>query len=132
MHNALKDLPVFDPEDFKAKTADWKKIVASSPPGGKRIVIEWSVGRGPNCFVYPAGARGAGINLTASAHAPGSDERWADFLEFEFVPQVVRALTDDGFTPQVICADLRPIQVMRQRRRAIESIAREKTGAGAH
>jgi len=132
MHKALKDLPVFDPATFRGRTADWKKIVQGAPAGGHRVVIEWGVMRGPNCFVYPATRRGLGINLMANVAHAESDERWADYLEFEYVPQVVKALLDDGMNPQVICVDLRPIQIQRERRRAIEAAARAKSGVAAH
>lgn len=132
MHGALHNLPVFDAEAFKAKAADWKRTVGSAGPGGNRIVIEWGVGRGPNCFVYPATKRSQGISLVAADSRGQSDERYADFLEWEYVPQVVAALKADGLNPQVICVDLRPLQIQRERRRAIDAKAREKTGAAAH
>ena len=131
MHKTLSDLPVFDADRFTAKTADWKKIVARAKPGGGRILVEWSVGRGPNCFIYPACDRASGISLTQDTPHTQSDERWADFLEDEFLPKVVAALKAEGFAPTVVCADLRPVQVMRARRRALETAARLKTGASS-
>jgi hypothetical protein len=131
MHKALQNLPVFDPEGFRTQTAGWKEIVRAAGPGGGRIVVEWGVGRGPNVFVYPATKRAAGIHLVSAASNGQSDERWADFLEFEYLPKVVDALKTDGHNPQVNCVDLRPLQVQRARRRTIEANAREKTGAAA-
>lgn len=132
MHASLNNLPVFDSATFKADIAPWKKIVAGAKPGGDRILVEWGVSRGPNCFVYPAGTRASGISLTKNTPHIHSDERWADFLEDEFIPHVVRALNEDGFKPTVVCADLRPVQVMRARRRATEALARVKTGLLPH
>jgi hypothetical protein len=132
MHKALSDLPVFDPATFRGRTADWKKIIQAAATGGNRVVIEWGIMRGPNCFVYPATRRGLGINLMAAVPHNESDERWADYLEFEYLPQVLKALQDDGLNPQVICVDLRPIQIQRGRRRAIEVAARAKSGVAAH
>ena len=131
MEKALKGLPVLDHDALHARADGWRKIVQSAGPGGNRVVIEWLVNRGPNCFVFPAGKRAEGVNVTAHASHRQSDERWADFLEFDFIPQVEAALKDLGFTPQVICADLRPVQIMRQRRRTIEALAHAKTG-GLH
>jgi len=131
MHKALKDLPLFDPAAFREQTADWKQIAANATPGGQRVVVEWSTGRGPNCFVYPATERSAGIHLCKANSHGASDERYADFLEFEFVPRIVESLASDGHKPQVICVDLRPLQVQRTRRRAIEAVAEAKSGAAA-
>lgn len=132
MHAALKDVPIFDAADFRGRTADWKKLLDSAPVGRKRTVIEWGVGRGPNCFVYPAPRRALGVHLAQGGTQTGSDERWADFLEFEFVPQIVAALKEDGLFPQAICVDQRPIQIMRQRRREQEAFARSRAGEAAH
>ena len=129
MHKALHNLPVFDRDAFTSTTESWKKALKGAGPGGNRVVVEWSTSRGPSCFVYPAGKRSAGVNLTASVPHTQSDERWADFLEHEFIPPVVAALQDEGFpTIQVNCVDLRPVQTMRARRRVIEAVAEARTG----
>jgi hypothetical protein len=127
MHKALHDLPNLETKTLLQKAAGWKPLLASGP-GLNRIVVEWSVGRGPNCFAYPAADRSQGINLTSGVTSTQSDERYADFLEFDFVPKVVAALQETGTPVQVNCVDLKPIQTQRTRRRAIEAAGREKLG----
>lgn len=131
MHKPLKDLPTFHAEEFASKTAGWKQLLGNAGPGGKRVVVEWSTGRGPNCFVYPATQRAAGFNLVEFKNHSDNDERYADYLEFDLIPQAVEALKGQGLTPQVICVDLRPLQVQRARRRALAAAAHAKTGTAA-
>lgn len=126
MRKALSQTPSFDPDAFLWRIRDWKALLAG--PGNNRVVVEWCVTNGPKCFVYPAAQRPAGFDICADAPHDTSDERWADWLEFQFVPQVVSTLEGDGFPVQVICADQRPVQIMRQRRRNLEQIAHERTG----
>ena len=129
-HKPLQNLPVFDASVFASLVVPWKAR-KSAVPGSDRIVVEWGVQKAASVFVYPAGDRGVGVQLVETR--PGqSDERWADFLEYQFVPQVVQATTENGLRPQVICVDLRPIQIQRERRRQLERIAHEKTGGDAH
>ena len=130
MHKALTGLPTLDPDSFAWRVRDWRPLMAG--PGNDRVVVEWCVTSGPKVFVYPAARRAAGFDLAEGASRTHSDERWADFLEFTFVPQVVAALQEAGYKPQVVCADQRPVQTMRQRRREIEARSREKTGAAPH
>lgn len=133
MHKALHNLPVFDRAGFSETANGWKTALKGAGPGGNRMIVEWSTSRGPSCFVFPAAKRGTGINLTSSVPHTQSDERWADFLEHEFIPPVVQALKDEGFASvQVNCVDLRPVQAMRARRRTIESVAQARTGDLAH
>lgn len=127
MHKALNNLPTLDTKALAAKAASWQPLLQSGP-GLNRIVVEWSVGKGPNCFVYPAADRSEGINLTAGVTAGQSDERYADFLEYEFVPTVVAALQQSGVPVQVNCVDLRPVQTQRARRRVIEAAGKAKLG----
>jgi|GEM_PF-654830 hypothetical protein len=129
MQKALRNQPTFEPGRFSERVAPWKSL--SGGPGSNRVVVEWSVGKGPSVFVYPAARRAEGFDLLEGLGAHQSDERWADFLEFEYVPQVVEALKSGGHNPQVICVDLRPVQTMRARRRALEAAAREKAGGVA-
>ena len=124
MEKPLKNTPVFDDGEFRPRSREW--------PARSRIIIEWSTGTGPHCYVYPAGNRSAGVVMTRNTGETGNDERWADFLEFELVPRIVESLERDDFRPDVICVDLRPLQVQRARRRQIEAAARAKAGAGAH
>jgi len=131
MLKALHDVPTLDTATFRRRVAGWKPLL-SSGPGLNRIVVEWGVIKGPNVFVYPAADRAQGVNLTAGSAGKQSDERWADFLEFQFVPQVVEALKAESVPVQVNCVDLRPVQTQRARRRAIEAAGHAKTGDGHH
>lgn len=127
MHKPLANLPVFNAADFRTRTAAWKGLPTA--PGQDRVVIEWSTGTGPRCFAYPAADRARGVNLLEGAVQTQSDERWADFLEYELVPKIVAAVeSEGGHRPQVICVDLRPLQVQRARRRTIEAAAKAKSG----
>lgn len=132
MQKALENVPVLDPEELRAKTVGWKDILKAAGPGGNRVVIEWNVQRGPNVFLYPATKRAAGVQLVAASQHAHSDERWADYLEYDYLPKLVDAVKGDGMNPQLICVDLRPLQIQRARRRAIEQNARAKTGEAAH
>jgi hypothetical protein len=126
MQKALKDTPTFDPETLRGPLDAWKSS------GAPRVFVEWSTFAGPNVFVYPAGDRGRGVRLVDGGDATGNDERWADFLEFEYLPPVTEELERAGFTPDVRCVDLRPLVVQRARRRQIEAAARAKAGTAAH
>jgi hypothetical protein len=128
MHKPLSNFPVLDTPGFTARLAEWQPILAKAQSGMNRVVIEWDVIQGPRCFVYPAGQRALGVDLCADGVTRKSDERWADFLEYQFVPSVADAVTHHGLNPQVICVDLRPVQIQRQRRRALEATAHAKTG----
>lgn len=121
MHKALTGLPTFDADAFLWRIRDWKPLLAG--PGNNRIVVEWCTNLGPKCFVYPAARRAVGFDLAAGSGDGHTDERWADFLEFTYVPQVVAALQGAGLPAQVICADQRPIQIQRERRRARDGAA---------
>jgi hypothetical protein len=135
MHKALTNLPVLDETAFAAKIEGWKRTIQTAKPGYGKVVVEWNVAKGPTCLVFPMGLRHLAVNLSENANrgqGGQSDERWADFLEFEFVPKVVTALQTAGVAYQVICTDQRPIQVMRQKRRALEHAAAEKSGISAH
>ena len=127
MHKALGNKPVFDTQKSLGQMQEWKALPA--PPGMDRIVVEWCITYGPKVFVYPAVKRIVGFD-TCEGYGDGtSDERWADFLESEYIPQVVSALEGAGYRVQTVCADQRPIQTMRQRRREIEKLAASR---GAH
>ncbi|MBC8102281.1 MAG: hypothetical protein H7Z41_06815 [Cytophagales bacterium] len=127
MHKALSNLPVLDTAGLRQKTGAWASLLAAGP-GLNRVVVEWSVSKGPNCFVYPAGDRAQGFDATSGVVSTQSDERYADFLEFDFVPQVVATLRSENVPVQVNCVDLRPIQTQRARRRVLEAAAKVKTG----
>jgi hypothetical protein len=118
MQKALTNKPVFDKRELLLTARAWKDLPVA--PGQNRTVVEWGVGRGPSVYVYPAAKRTAGVSVAQLATS-GSDERWADFLEYEFVPEVVEALSEAGHTPHVLCVDQRPILIQRERRRAMEA-----------
>ena len=124
----LQNLPPFDRAAFEKLTGGWQGMATT--PGSDRVVVEWSVNRGARCFVYPAAKRAAGQNLTETLGAKDTDERYADWLEFDYVPQVVDAATALGLHPQVICVDLRPVQVQRARRRQLAATALTKVTMG--
>ena len=127
MHKALSNKPVFDSEKALWRMREWKALPA--PVGMNRVVVEWCVTYGPKVFIYPAFKRIIGFDTCEGSGDSTSDERWADLLEFEYVPQVVKALEGAGYRVQTICADQRPIQTMRQRRRDTEKLAASR---GAH
>lgn len=127
MHKALTNKPVLEVEKLLWRVREWKTLPA--PPGMDRFVVEWCVTYGPKVYLYPAAKRLIGFNLCEGFGDGTSDERWADFLEFEYVPQVVKALEGAGYRVQVICADQRPIQSMRQRRR---ETAKLSAARGSH
>ena len=114
MHAPLRNLPEFSAPAFLARIAAWRKLPVT--PGQDRVVIEWGIGLGPKVIVYPAASRAAGFNLLEGVAAPANDERWADFLEQVYVPQIVEAIEGMGGRAQAICVDQRPIQTMRARR----------------
>lgn len=116
MHAPLNNLPTFHADAFLARIASWRKL--KTTPGQDRVVIEWGIGVGPKVIVYPPASREMGFNLLAETAGAANDERWADFLEATYLPQVAKAVKDAGQTPQVICIDQRPIQAMRVRRRS--------------
>lgn len=132
MLKPLSNLPTFDPIAFRGKTADWRRILENAPTGMNRVVVEWNVGRGPSCFIYPASKRHLGFDLCADGTNRTSDERWADFLELDFVPKVVKTLSENGLNPQTICTDQRPIQVMRERRRKQNDYGHSRTDHAHH
>ncbi len=126
MHKPLQGTPPFNEIEFRNRAGNW--LMAQSTTPNQRVVVEWSTMHGPSVYVYPPGDRVAGFNVTEEVKGTSSDERWADFLEYEFVPKVVRALEADGYKPQVVCVDLRPLQVQRARRREIEAAGKAKAG----
>ena len=130
MHKALTNKPVFEVEKTLWRIREWKTLPA--PPGMDRIVVEWCVTYGPKVFVYPAVKRLIGYDLCEGSGDGTSDERWADFLEHEYVPRVASALEAAGYRVQVICADQRPLQTMRQRRREQETLAAARGSHHGH
>lgn len=127
MEKPLKNTPVFQEKEFRTRIGGWKQ---GEP--GRRVIVEWSTGTGPNVFVYPAGERAFGIRLIDGVEAAANDERWADFIEFQFLPPVIAVLESENFRPEMICVDLSPLIVQRARRRQIEAAARAKSGVAAH
>ena len=121
MHKALDNKPTLDAhltQNLVKASREWKLLPTG--PGLDRTVIEWGTGKGPNVYVFPAADRTAGLSVV-QIKTSGSDERWADCLEFEFVPELTQFLAGLGLKPQVICVDQRPILIMRERRRSLET-----------
>lgn len=131
MLKQLQNKPTFDAAALREQIRDWKPAAAAGDDL-QRVVIEWSTGTGPHCYVYVPGKRPGGIKLVGGGDHTGSDERWADFLEYEYVPQVADAVEAEGFAPHVICVDLRPLVIQRERRRTIAAAAHAKSGVAAH
>ncbi len=125
----LQNLPAFDKAAFEILAGGWRNM--SGAPGSNRTVIEWNISTGARCFVYPATDRKAGQNLLATLGANDTDERYADWLEFDYVPQVVDAANALELNPQVICTDLRPLQIQRARRRQLAQAAKAKVAGSA-
>ncbi len=124
MERKLHQEPQFDMETLRAKCDAWKAHDAS------KVIIEWSTGTGPTLFYYPAGERSQGIKWTAAVETYNYNEVYADFVEHKLIPQLSDAIQERGLTATVLCVDLQPLQIQRQRRRQIERT--QAAGAGAH
>lgn len=124
MHTAFTPPPTFPQQAFRARISSWKRLL--NQPGADRIIIEWGIGLGVKVIVYPAGSRSHGFTLLENVPVPANDERWADYLEETYLPQVAETVDSVGIQAQIICVDQRPIQIMRARRRAQEKVAHER------
>ena len=124
MERKLHQEPQFDMETLRLKCDAWKAHSAS------KVVIEWSTGTGPTLFYYPAGERSQGVKWTAAVETYNYNEVYADFVEHKLIPSLREVIHARGLTETVLCVDLQPLQIQRQRRR---QIARgEAAGAGHH
>jgi hypothetical protein len=114
MERKLHHLPVFETDTLREKCALWKSNGITS------VVLEWSTGIGPTVFYYPAGARRFGVKWTVPVETYGYNEMYADFLDHTLMPSLTPIVENAGLRPTVLCVDLQPLQVQRQRRRQIE------------
>ena len=122
MERKLHQEPQFDMETLRARCDAWKAH------GASKVIIEWSTGTGPNVFYYPAGERSQGVKWTAAVETYNYNEVYADFVEHKLIPQLCEVIQECGLAGTVLCVDLQPLQIQRQRRR---QIARGET-AGRH
>jgi hypothetical protein len=123
MERKLHDEPQFDMETLRVKCDAWKAH------GASKVVLEWSTGIGPNLFYYPAGERGAGVKWTVAVETYNYNEIYADFIEQTLVPRLREVIHARGLAETVMCVDLQPLQIQRQRRRQIE---RTQTASAGH
>lgn len=124
MERKLHQEPQFDMETLRAKCDAWKAHDAS------KVIIEWSTGTGPTLFYYPAGERSQGVKWTAAVETYNYNEVYADFVEHKLIPQLRELIQECGLAATVLCVDLQPLQIQRQRRRQIERT--QAATAGAH
>lgn len=113
-------LPQLDGNALRWRVRSWEPFLSVSP-ATNRVIVEWSTGLGPKVFLYPMGNRAAGVHLveTPPVQASNTGEAWADYLEFEYVPYIAYHLDGTGVRVDVQCADQKPVQIMRARRRAL-------------
>ncbi len=123
MERKLHQEPQFDLETLRVKCDAWKSHEAA------KVVIEWSTGTGPTVFYYPAGQRGQGVNWTAAVETNNYNEVYADFIEHKLIPKIREVIHARGLAETVLCVDLQPLQIQRQRRRRIE---RAQTALSGH
>jgi hypothetical protein len=123
MDRKLHHEPAYDFETLRQKVDDW------ATHGAKRAVIEWSTGTGPVVFCYPGAERAFGFKATFAVETFNYNEVYADYIEHTLVPKVREVVQSRGMECTVLCVDLQPLQVQRQRRRQIERV---QTAAGGH
>jgi hypothetical protein len=113
-------LPPIDGNALRWRVRSWETFLTVSPLNN-RVIVEWSTGLGPKVFLYPVGNRAAGVHLveTPQVQASSTGEAWADYLEFEYVPYIAYHLDGTGVRVDIQCADQKPVQKMRERRRLI-------------
>ena len=125
MERKLHEEPQFDMDTLREKCEAWKAHDAA------KIFIEWSTGTGPNVFYYPAGERGQGVKWTVAVETYNYNEVYADFVDHTLIPRLKDVIQSIGLTATVMCVDLQPLQIQRQRRRQIERSQAAATGAAA-
>jgi hypothetical protein len=113
-------LPPIDGNALRWRVRSWEPFLTASPLNN-RVVVEWSTGLGPKVFLYPVGNRAAGVHLveTPQVQASNTGEAWADYLEFDYVPYIAYHLDGSSVRVDVQCADQKPVQKMRERRRLL-------------
>lgn len=114
MQHKLLEEPTFEFEPFLASVSAWKAS------GATEVVVEWSTGIAPVIFYFPAAKRSYGKKWSVEVSPDGYSELYADLIEYKMLPKVIEALKQLGLAVSVRCVDLQPLQVQRQRRRAID------------
>ena len=122
MERKLHEEPHFDLDTLREKCRAWKEN------GATKVILEWSTGTGPNVFYFPAGERGQGVKWTVAVETYNYNEIYADFVEHTLIPRLKDAVTESGLGLTVMCVDLQPLQIQRQRRRQIERAQTAATG----
>lgn len=122
MERKLHQEPAFDLDTLRQKLDLWKQN------GVSRVIIEWSTGTGPTVFYYPAGERRHGVKWTVAVETYNYNEVYADFIEHTLIPRLTETIASRQLTSSVLCVDLQPLQVQRQRRHQLERLQ----GAGTH
>lgn len=114
-------LPPIDGNSLRWRVRSWEPFLMASQTSN-RVIVEWSTGLGPKVFIYPMGNRAVGVHLveTPPVQSSSTGEAWADYLEYEYVPYIAYHLDGTGVRVDVQCADQKPVQIMRERRRAIK------------
>ena len=116
MERKLTHEPAFDMDTLRRKCDLWKSN------GIRSLVLEWSTGTGPTVYYYPAGERRYGVKWTVAVETYNYNELYADYLEHTLMPRLRESVRGIGLEPTVLCVDLQPLQVQRQRRRQIERV----------
>lgn len=114
MERKLHEEPHFETDTLREKCEAWKAH------GASKVILEWSTGTGPNIFYFPAGERGQGVKWTVAVETYNYNEVYADFVEHTLIPRLRRIVEEVGLPTTVMCVDLQPLQIQRQRRRQIE------------
>jgi hypothetical protein len=122
MERKLHQEPAFDLDTMRQKLDIWKQN------GVKSVIIEWSTGTGPTVFYYPAGERRHGVKWTVAVETYNYNEVYADFIENTLIPRLTETIASRQLESSVLCVDLQPLQVQRQRRHQLERLQT----AGAH
>jgi hypothetical protein len=116
MERKLTHEPAFDMDTLRQKCDLWKAN------GIRQLILEWSTGTGPTVYYYPAGARRYGVKWTVAVETYNYNELYADYLEHTLMPRLREAVRGASLDPTILCVDLQPLQVQRQRRRQIERV----------
>jgi hypothetical protein len=116
MERKLHHEPAYDFESLRQKVDEW------ATHGAKRATIEWSTMNGPTVFCYPSGQRSFGFKAVFAVETFNYNEIYADYIEHTLVPKVREVVQARGMECSVLCVDLQPLQVQRQRRRQIERV----------
>ena len=129
MERKLHEEPAFDLETLRRKCETWKAN------GASRVTLEWSTGTGPTVFYYPDGERRSGVNerrngvkWTVAVETYNYNEVYADYLDHTLLPRLRGVVAEAGLAATILCVDLQPLQIQRQRRRQIERAQTDVAG----